>query len=173
MYLFFNSQLYYILYIFRITCKKHWDLVIMHFLRNKLLSLLHTVKAFGCFLPEDHPLYVTHWRSVRNISVCEIGRELECYKLCCRVEAIELTSQLFHHVIPVNEDPLQACKQGEQFHNKGFWKSKGLPSHVWKRIRGRCMPAKFAVPGFLKKDHKIKRKAALQTHQYQNWSRKN
>ncbi|PFX17055.1 Transposable element P transposase [Stylophora pistillata] len=49
-------------------------------------------------------------------------RELECYKLCCGVEVSELTSQLFHHVTPINEDPLQACKQGEQFPNKGFWR---------------------------------------------------
>ena len=87
-------------------------------------SLAYTVKAFGCYLPEDHPLYVTHRRSVRNISVCEIVRELECYKLCCGVEARELTSQLFHHVIPINVDSLQACEQGEQFPNKGFWRSK-------------------------------------------------
>jgi len=87
-------------------------------------SLAYTVKAFGCYLPEDHPLYVTHRRSVRNISVCENVRELECYKLCCGVEASELTSQLFHHVIPINVDSLQACEQGEQFPNKGFWRSK-------------------------------------------------
>ena len=75
-------------------------------------SLAYTVKAFGCFLPEDHPLYVTQRRSVRNISVCEIVRELECYKLCCGVEASKLTSQLFHHVIDINEEPLQVCEQG-------------------------------------------------------------
>jgi len=88
-------------------------------------SLVHTVKAFGCFLPEDHHLYVTHWHSV-----CEIVKELECYKLRCGVEAIKLTSQLFHHVIPINEDPFQACKQGEQFPKKDFWRSNGLPSYV-------------------------------------------
>lgn len=86
------------------------------------MTVLHT--AFACFLPEDHPLFVTHRRSVRNISVCEIVRELECYKFCCGVEASELTSQLFHHVIPINEDPLHACEQGEQFLNKTFWRSK-------------------------------------------------
>ena len=73
-------------------------------------GLAYTVKAFGCFLPEDHPLYVTHRHLVRNISVCEIVRALECYKLCGGVEASELISQLFHHVIPINKDPLQACE---------------------------------------------------------------
>jgi len=66
-------------------------------------SLACTVKAFVFFLPEDHPLYVTHWHSVRNLSECEIVRELECYKLCCGVEVNELTRQLFHHVTPINE----------------------------------------------------------------------
>lgn len=58
-------------------------------------SLAHTLKAFG------HPICFTHHSSVTKISVCEIVRELECYKLCCGVEASELTSQLFHHVIPI------------------------------------------------------------------------
>ena len=102
-------------------------------------SLAYTMKAFGCFLPEDHPLYVAHRRSVRNISVCEIVRELECYKLCCGVEASELTSQLFHHVIPINEEPLQACEQGEQFPNKGFWRSKDCHLMCEKEVgEGAC-----------------------------------
>ena len=88
------------------------------------LIMKKTAEPYGCYLPEDHPLYVTHRHSVRNISVCEIVRERKCYKLCCGVEASELTSQLFHHVIPINVDSLQACEQGEQFPNKGFWRSK-------------------------------------------------
>ena len=79
------------------------------------------IDKYNSHIPEDHPLYVTHRRSVRNISVCEIVRELECYKFFCGVEASELTSQLFHHVIPINVDSLQACEQGEQFPNKGLW----------------------------------------------------
>ena len=52
-------------------------------------------------------------------------KELESYKLCCGVEASELTSQLFHHVIPINEDPLQEGEQGELFPNKDYWRTKG------------------------------------------------
>ena len=88
-------------------------------------SLGFTVKAFGCFLPEDHHLYLEHRRSVRNITICRLVKELESYKLCCGVEASELTSQLFHHVIPINEDPLQEGEQGELFPNKGYWRTKG------------------------------------------------
>ena len=78
------------------------------------------MKAFGCFLPEDHAIYLNHKHSVRNISVCGLVKELERHKLCCGVK----TSKLFHHVIPVNEDPLKENEQCEQFPNKGFWRSK-------------------------------------------------
>lgn len=87
-------------------------------------SLGYTVKAFGCFLPEDHAIYLNHKHSVRNISICGLVKELESHKLCCGVKARELTSQLFHHVIPVNEDPLREGEQCEHFPNKGFWRSK-------------------------------------------------
>ena len=45
-------------------------------------SLGYTVKSFGCFLPEDHPVYIDHRRSVRNITICRLVKELESCKLC-------------------------------------------------------------------------------------------
>ena len=38
-------------------------------------SLSFTVKVYGCFLPEDHPVYVKYRRSVRNISILIIRNE--------------------------------------------------------------------------------------------------
>lgn len=87
-------------------------------------SLGYTVKSFGCFLPEDHPVYIDHRRSVRNITICRLVKELESCKLCCGVDAVELTSQLFHHVIPIDEDPLMEGEQSGLFPNKGYWRSK-------------------------------------------------
>ena len=55
------------------------------------------------------------------------------------MEASELTSQLFHHVIPINKDSLQACEQGEQFPNKGFWRSKDCHLMCEKEVgEGAC-----------------------------------
>ena len=86
-------------------------------------SLGYTLKASGCFLPEDHPLYLEHRRSMRNISICSLVKDIESYKLCCGVEASELTSQLFHHVIPLSNDPLKD-EQDHLFPDKGYWRSK-------------------------------------------------
>ena len=87
-------------------------------------SLGYTVKSFVCFLPEDHPLYIDHRRSVRNIAICRLVKELESCKLCCGVDAVGLTSQLFHHVFPIDEDPLMEGEQSGLFSNKGYWSSK-------------------------------------------------
>ena len=86
-------------------------------------SLGYTLKASGCFLPEDELLYLEHRRSMRNISIFSLVKDNESYKLCCGVEARELTSQLFHHVILLSEDPLKD-EQDHLFPNKGYWWSE-------------------------------------------------
>ena len=81
-----------------------------------------TVKAFGCSLPDDHPVYLTHRRSVVNITLKNLVKELEAYKLCCRVTMNELNGKLFHRVIPMcttYED------DNKPFPNKGYWRIKG------------------------------------------------
>ena len=81
-----------------------------------------TVKAFGCSLPDDHPVYLTHRRTVVNITLKNLVKELEAYKLCCGVTMNELNSKLFRHVIPI-------CATDENdnntFPNKGYWRIKG------------------------------------------------
>ena len=70
-------------------------------------SLGFTVKVYGCYLPEDHPVYVEYWRTVRNVPIWRLVKELESYTFCSGVAIVELTCKLFHHVIPTNEDLLQ------------------------------------------------------------------
>ena len=41
-----------------------------------------TVKVFGCFLPEDHPLYLDYKRTAANVTIPMLVKELETYKLC-------------------------------------------------------------------------------------------
>ena len=51
-------------------------------------------------------------------------KELEAYKLCGGVNASEMTSKLYHHVIPLNQD-LVVDEDSQQFPHKGYWKAKG------------------------------------------------
>ena len=60
-----------------------------------------TVKAFGCTLPDDHPVYLTHKWSVVNITLKNLVKELEAYRLCCGMTMNELNGKPFHHVIPM------------------------------------------------------------------------
>ena len=46
-----------------------------------------TVKVFGCFMPEDHPVYGLYIRSMCNITIQGLIKELGRCKLCCSVEA--------------------------------------------------------------------------------------
>ena len=44
-------------------------------------SLGFTVKVFGCFTPEDHSVYGLYMTSMGNLTVQELIKELDCYKL--------------------------------------------------------------------------------------------
>ena len=77
-------------------------------------SLGFTVKAFGSFLVEDHELYLKYKRSMHNITVSLLVNELKSYTLCDGVNPTEITSKLFHHVVPLNQD-LTGDEDSEQW----------------------------------------------------------
>ena len=54
---------------------------------------MYTVRVFGA---HDHPMYVDHLRSMRSVTTI-----LQEYKLCGGVNATELTTKLYHHVVPI------------------------------------------------------------------------
>jgi len=58
-------------------------------------SLGFTAKVFGSYLPEDHPLYLDCRRTVRNITVSKLIRQLEGYRLCNGVSTMELNGKLY------------------------------------------------------------------------------
>ena len=88
-------------------------------------SLGFTVKVFGSYLPEDHPIYLEYRRTVQNVTVSNLIKELEGYRLCDGVSTLELSGKMFHHVIPVIHDSLGEEEEEQQFPHKGFWKAKG------------------------------------------------
>ena len=84
-------------------------------------SLAFTVRVYGCCFPEDHPVYLYYRRTVRNISINGLVKLLEeNYSLCCGVDTLEMTSTLFHHVVPMSE----GLEEDEQFPHKGYWRVK-------------------------------------------------
>ena len=94
-------------------------------------SLGFTVKVYGCYLVEDHPPYLQYRRSMQNVTMSNLVKELEGYKLCSGVQTLELTSKIFHHVVPINHDTVIEQEEEveeeeqQQFPHKGFWRAKG------------------------------------------------
>ena len=84
-----------------------------------------TVKVFGCMLPEDHCLYKVYRRTMANVTIVTLIRELEIYKLCNGVHTTQLTDNLFHHVIPVSDTQDDDDEKiSVQFPNKDYWRAK-------------------------------------------------
>ena len=88
-------------------------------------SLAFTVKVFGCYLVDDHPLYLLYRRTMRNVTMSNLVKELEAYSLCVGVSITELTSKLYHHVIPVNQDSMDIDEDSNhRFPHHGYWRAK-------------------------------------------------
>ena len=85
-------------------------------------SLGFTVKVFGSYLPKDHPFFLNHGRTARKITVSNLLRQLEGYKLFDGVSTMELNVKLYHHVIPLSHDTFG--EEEQQFPHKGFWRAK-------------------------------------------------
>ena len=88
-------------------------------------SLGFAVKVFGCYIPEDHELYLSTKRLVRNFTVSAlVDNVVRLYKPCSGVQPVgELTKQIFHHVVPMSVDPL-IDETSQVFPDKGFWRGK-------------------------------------------------
>lgn len=84
-------------------------------------SLEFTVKVFGSYLVEDHPLYLRYRRTVRNVTLSNSVKNLSDFTLCCGVDATEITSKLYHHVIPISHDSME---EEQPFPHKGFWRAR-------------------------------------------------
>ena len=70
-------------------------------------SLGFTVKSYACYLPEDHPVYAEHRRTIRDTAIWKLLKQLEGYFLCDGVDVVDMKSQLFHHIMPGRSTPMQ------------------------------------------------------------------
>ena len=99
-------------------------------------SLSFTLKVYGCFLPDHHPVHVKYRRSVRNISICQLISELNYYVVCCGVEADSTQCKLFHHVISKICDSDDS--ETEQVPHEGYWRDKGCMLYSQESVCDRC-----------------------------------
>ena len=63
-------------------------------------SLGFTVKVFGAYLVDDHPIYTENLPSMRNVTISNLDNGLEKYKLCDGVIATELTAKVISPCCP-------------------------------------------------------------------------
>ena len=63
-------------------------------------SLGFTVRVFGWLLPEDHEIYLENRRSVKNITLSNLIKLLECQEVCSGLDhkvAVKANAQLLKH----------------------------------------------------------------------------
>lgn len=131
------------------TVEQRTDRVILRKMENDLQlpkfevtiddSLGYAVNIYGWFLPEDHELYISTLRSVNNITVSDLVKQLEGLNICPGVSPTELTSKVTAHVVPKAVDPMFSCDSDNDdesldlYPKKQFWRTTGcslLCSHM-------------------------------------------
>ena len=89
-------------------------------------SLGYTISIFGWLLPEDHELYLTHLRTVRNITVSDLVKEVESGFICPGVQQHELASAVVSHTVPKYVDPLFDDQDTSgSFPHLQYWRTRG------------------------------------------------
>lgn len=85
-------------------------------------SLGYTISIFGWLIPEDHELYSKYLRSVTNITVSDIVKDVESHFLCPGVNPHELSNAVIPHIIPKSVDPLF---DDSSFPHQQYWRTRG------------------------------------------------
>jgi len=89
-------------------------------------SLGFTISVYGWLLPEDHELYSMNLRSITNITVSDLIKNITTMSICPGVKPSALSSDIAHHVIPKCVDPLfNDNEDTKSFPHKEYWRTCG------------------------------------------------
>ena len=61
-----------------------------------------TLQIYDWFLPEDHMLYTTAKRTLRNITFSNLIKQIETLVICTGLKNNNITGSLIHHVVPTS-----------------------------------------------------------------------
>lgn len=99
-------------------------------------SLEFTIVIFGWLLPDDHVLYKKHYRSVRNITISELLKNITHLNLCPGVHDMK-SKDLISHIVPCDIDT--QVEYELPFQTIGYERSKDcLVLHEEDRICLNC-----------------------------------
>ena len=83
-------------------------------------SLGFTLIVFGWFLPEDHSIYMNTRRSIRNITVSNLIKEIEKLSICTGHPENAFSGNSLRHVLPVEIDPFDQTESSSPFPCKEY-----------------------------------------------------
>ena len=87
-------------------------------------SLGFTLIVYGWFLPDEHIIYKNTKRSLRNITVSDLIREILQLKVCVGHTGDAFTGNSVHHVLPISTDPFERTETSSPFPCKEYNRAK-------------------------------------------------
>ena len=121
-------------------------------------SLGFTVRVFGWFLCENHNIYKSTRRSLRNITVSNLIKEIEQLALCIGLTESAFSGDCLQHVLPMEIDSFDRNESSSPFPSKEYYRAKDCEI----LIKGSECNCKFCAQKECYQEQSIKRRQARQ-----------
>ena len=95
---------------------------------------------------------------MQNVTLSMLVKDLEAYTFCDGVNPSEMTSKLYHHVVPWNPD--LDLDDNAQFPHKGYWRSKNCLLISDNPVFESCKEYLLSTSGFRKAKERRQSKPA-------------
>ena len=83
-------------------------------------SLGYYISVYCWQLPTDHPLYTVNERSMRNITVSSLVKDLQSYPVCSGISMSLSSQHTINHVIPKCFDPHKLVDASDSEESLGY-----------------------------------------------------
>ena len=107
-------------------------------------SLGFTLIVYGWFLPDDHIIYKNTKRSLKDITVSDLIREILQLKVCIGHTEDAFTGNSVHHVLPISTDPFERTETSSPFPCKEYNRAKDSKILV-NKDESNCSVCEYSV----------------------------
>ena len=122
-----------------------------------------TIKVFNYLIKEDHQVYKSYCRSMKNVTVSNLLKHISNHKVCKDINLVKDESSVYFHMVPLipekcinNEDEMETPMI--PFRDKRFIRNKNCPVLSEEEICPECVKCELHIMKEVekKKKHSIK-----------------
>ena len=109
-----------------------------------------TIEVFNYFIKEDHQVYKSYCRSMKNMTVSNLLKHISNHKVCKGINLVKDESSVYFHIVPLipekcinNEDEIETPMI--PFSDKRFIRNKNCPVLSEEEISPECVKCELHI----------------------------